>query len=320
MRVLKIVSVLLLAGLSTAAAGQLPPGGGPPGFAPGFPGAKTQDQEAQTAPPALESQVIAQFKSGPVTLDDLLTYLKDTVPGFNSVVIRSTGIPNDYPTLPDLSLKNVTVGQVLELLRTSYPGVSIHRIDGKGPSGVPLYAVRIEMSGGPGMIGGYGMPPGIFPAPTEPPKPLVKVYRLNEIIANLNGGSDAKKSMDDVLSLVQAALDETGDSQEKVVLKVHQQTQTLVFKGSPEKMAVLEQALDALRPKECEQIAKMEGQVENVKQQYQNLAEQSDRQQQLLRNDLAERQALEEQVLAMKAELTQAQIELKATKQPTTRP
>jgi chromosome segregation ATPase len=126
--------------------------------------------------------------------------------------------------------------------------------------------------------------------------------------------------MDDVLSLVQAALDETGDSQEKVVLKVHQQTQTLVFKGSPEKMAVLEQALDALRPKESEQIAKMEGQVENVKQQYQNLAEQSDRQQQLLRNDLAERQALEEQVLAMKAELTQAQIELKATKQPTTRP
>jgi hypothetical protein len=51
------------------------------------------------------------------------------------------------------------------------------------------------------------------------------------------------------------------------VLKVHPATQTLIYKGSPEKLAVLTQVLDALKPKEpaeSEKVLKLQTDLEST--------------------------------------------------------
>jgi hypothetical protein len=240
----------------------------------------------QQAAPEIESRIIPGEKIGHVPLDELLNYLKDKVPGFNAVIIRDPEVVPDYPTVPDMTLKNVTVGQLLQLLRTSFAGVEIIPID--GPTD-PLYLVRIHpVEGVPtvaaaaqrAMIEQTGrlladhlgpqpvvdLNPYGVPAATNMPldnSPVVKVYRLNDIVQALVASqpepANPKKAMDDVLSLIQASLDQVG-GKDDVTLKVHEPTQTVVFKGSPRKMMVLEQVLDTLRPKPNEP-----GSVENFR-------------------------------------------------------
>ena len=222
--------------------------------------------------PEIESQVIPGDQISSISLQDLLNLLKDTVPGFNSVIVRDPEVVPDYPTLPAMTLKNVTVGQLLELIKTSFAGVEISRID--GPT-APLYLIRIlpregvptqaqaaqaaamkaaqpNQAGLAGQFNPNPIVPGFDPASGGPDAPQVKVYRLDDIVRSLTTAesdpASRKKALDDVLSLIQAALDQTGGS-DSVVLKVHEPTQTIIFKGSYRKMLVLEQVLETLRPK-----------------------------------------------------------------------
>src|SRR5205807_5814909 len=55
-----------------------------------------------------------------------------------------------------------------------------------------------------------------------------------------------KSALGDVLSLVKAALSQIDGP--APVLQVHEATQTLIFKGTPEQRAALEDVLDALDP------------------------------------------------------------------------
>ncbi len=93
-------------------------------------------------------------------------------------------------------------------------------------------------------------------------KTVVKVYHLVDV---LKPGTEPKAAMNDVLSLIQATFDAAGgDARDKPVLNVHAPTQTLIFKGSPEKMQLLEQVLDSLRPKETETTAAVRRELEKT--------------------------------------------------------
>jgi len=296
--------VLLIVGLSAVAVtGQTPPGLQgtiivPPGFK-----AVYQDQGPA---PAVEQQSLPIEKIGDIELNDLVNLLKDKLPGFNGVVIRQPNAAADYPVITQMTLKNVTLGQFLEMIRTEYPGVAITRIDGKGPKDTPLYVFNVSPV--PGME-----------KPADAPT-AVQIYRLSEIVSNIdNGEKNPKKAMDSVLSLVQAALDESGDSQ-KPVLKVHESTQTLIFKGTKSQIAIVQQVLNSLEPKVSDEVAKANAETEHWKDlatEHQNQRDALDMQAQSLER---ERMELRKQLMDEQLELEQARKELAAAKHSTTQP
>jgi hypothetical protein len=200
--------------------------------------------EAQTMP--------ADRIDKPTLLDDELESIRAAVADFNSVVVRDPGVPADYPTLPVMTLKNVTLGQFLQFVRAAYPGVEIVRID--GPAGA-LYSIRIRPDE-------EAMRRASFRADARADANRVRLYRLADVVSALSitdklrfgpDGKDVnhdeivKDATNQVLSLLQAALDQT-DQDGPVTLKIHEPTQTLMFKGSRAKQDVLEEALSTLQP------------------------------------------------------------------------
>jgi len=195
--------------------------------------------------PNLEKQPMPMDRiDKPVSLDDQFQAIRAAIPEFNSVVVREAGVPKDYPTLPAMTLKNVTLGQFLQFVQGAFPAVQIIRIDGTAGA---LYSVRIRYDA-------EAMRP-----PTSFPQNQLHLYRLNDVIYQLAAEkvqkdkeiklADAiKEATNDVLSLLQAALDQT-DNDGPTVLKIHEPTETLMFKGSQAKQQVLEEALSTLQPR-----------------------------------------------------------------------
>ena len=191
--------------------------------------------------PEMESQPMPSDRiDKPTLLDDELQAIRTAVPDFNSVIIRDAATPADYPTLPPMTLKNVSLGQFLQFIQAAYPGVQCIRID--GPAG-SLYSIRIN-SGNSNIQHNH-----------------VRLYRLSDIInaqadeaaakdkdSNKPRDERLKAATDDVLSLLQAALDQT-DQDGPSSLKIHEPTLTLMFKGSQAKQEVLEEALSTLSSK-----------------------------------------------------------------------
>jgi len=187
----------------------------------------------------------------PTPLDEVLASIRAADPTFNSVVVRDVGVPEAYPTLPAMTLKNVTVGQFLQFVRSSYPGFDCMRID--GPTGA-LYSVRISAEGD-----------NARRAMGAQDRNRLHLYRLTEVIQgqaaeiiSRNPKADKteaqviadvnKEATAQVLSLLQAALDQT-DEDGASVLKMHEPTMTLMFKGSDAKQDILEEALSTLKPR-----------------------------------------------------------------------
>ena len=177
----------------------------------------------------------------PILLDEQMEVIRQRIPSFNCVIVRDPGVAKNYPTIPVMMLKNVTVGQFLQFLQASFPGVQYKRID--GPAGA-LYAIRVRMEDDP------------LRRQMAIDRNRVRLFRLNEFINTLADESPdkdkpreqkIKEATAQVLSLLQAALEQTED-QEPCIVKIHEPTLTLMFKGSPEKQAVLDEALSALMP------------------------------------------------------------------------
>jgi hypothetical protein len=226
--------------------------------------------EIPEAAQKLESTVLPDLSiAGSTDLESTIGQLRDKVPGFNVVIVRGEGVPNDYPTLPSMQTKNVTVGQFLQFLKTSFAGVNTQRID--GPNG-PLYVIKINASPGvPGvpmyptqMPGPYG---GAVPIPAAPApdQPQVRVYYLQDILASLDpSGNDQQQTLNDVASLISQALDEV-DEKVPSEIKIHAATCTLIFKGGPRKMAVLDQLLQTLSPKTDPEKKKLDDELVRLK-------------------------------------------------------
>jgi hypothetical protein len=191
-----------------------------------------------------------------VPVEDVVQFLQDVDGKFRAVVVRK-GVRTGPPVT--MKLQNVTVRQILDVLTTAYEGVELHPVD--GPTG-PIFVVTLRPpnpGGEPGVAGPADGGQG------------VRVYRLAGIIeAMLNGGGWEPKgdrpnrdgqrppplaagdrakyttaAMNDVLSLIKATLQLT-DAGEAPTLQVHEETQTLIFRGTPAQQAAVEDVMLAM--------------------------------------------------------------------------
>jgi hypothetical protein len=180
----------------------------------------------------IASQVVKEIEFNGAPLSAVVADLKSKCPNFQPVIVADAGCERD-PTLPDISLKNVPLGQILDLIERMRPDVTIEPVlTGKqvpnGAQGVVCIHINAVCNG----AAGYGgAPPG------------VQVYSLRGLMGGV--------TLADVLSAVQAVLEASGSS-EGSVLKVHEKTGTLIFKGSPAQIELVTRTLKTFEPTPAE--------------------------------------------------------------------
>jgi hypothetical protein len=266
---------------------------------------------AAAAPAAEEGseldRVVPEVAFEDQRLDDVIDYLTDLEPRFKALVIRDPDVPRDYPQVR-LKLKKVPLGQILEVLTNAFPDIEVSPVQANnGPQGAdarPVYLIKVHSSDRAKASTGEVVPGG------------VKVYRLTNVVGALAqvGHPDLsakdrpaaeKESLDQVLSLMKAALSQVGQGggNPGAVLQVHPETQTLIFKGSSEQRDAVEDVLAALAP---------EGQQRDMRQEA-RLKQAADDQVRLQRqmNEVREQSAT--QVAEMQKKLEEAEARLKET-------
>jgi hypothetical protein len=224
----------------------------------------------KAAPPAapltaeeMQEKVLPAFDLQAVRLSDFLDFVSELVPGFQYVIVRDAGVPGDFPTLPSMKLKKVTFGQVMSIIQEAIPQIETHPVESE--KGAVVHVFKIH-----GASGDLGQ------VQTE-----MRVYRLADAVdalaarnapavpPELNGDpfgaqpAARKKVVDDyhaevkasqtnalnaVLSLIKAALAQAGDGSVNPVIQVHEETQTLILRGSPNQIGAVQKALEALTP------------------------------------------------------------------------
>jgi hypothetical protein len=180
----------------------------------------------EATPPTDDNPTLKQVSFHGSRLSEVVTYLRDTCPRFKVVMIPDPQCADPDPTLPDIDLKNVDLNQVLDVLSQTLPQLTIDGVQGQQ---------------GPVCLLKLGAPAGGQP-------PRLQVYRLTPLIPDT---ADRKTYLNDILSLVQAALEAHG-SANNVLMKVHEQTGTLIFRGNAAQTDVVERALKALEPTNAE--------------------------------------------------------------------
>lgn len=205
----------------------------------------------QTSSPAAKGvdksrePVLKDFSFHDIRLRDAADYLRDAAPGFQAVVVADPQCPDPNPVLPEMALKNVELQQLLAVFTKAIPQLTIEAIRGeKGSVYVFKLAAPESVGGLGGGMGGMGMP-GRGGAQT----PRFDAYRLSPLIPA--GASDRTKALNNILSFLQAAL-ETHGSMSGVVMKVHEPTETLIFRGNQDQTEAVEKALKALEPTQGE--------------------------------------------------------------------
>jgi hypothetical protein len=198
--------------------------------------------QTTTRPTTTESfGTLPELKFDNVSLDDVLTFLADVDGKFAPQLVRDPGVPADYPTIT-FHAKNITIPQFLEFLQRAY-GIESTKIP--GPAG-SVYLVTVAfnervdhyLKSGSQTRSGSG----------------VHVYSISDVVQRVlslkpGGGSDAertKQALNDVMTLVQAGLEQTPQGN-RAILKVHEGTQTLLFKGTAEQEQLVSNVLSTLR-------------------------------------------------------------------------
>jgi hypothetical protein len=184
-------------------------------------------------PSALEDRVLPELNLDNVSLDDAVSFLRDVTPGFNAVIVRDPGVAKDYPVLHAVKLKNITVGQFLDFLNASFPGIAVQRIDGP----TPVYSIHITKND-QNLMGDDAN--------------AVVVYHVDKIILKMaqdQQGSNTKRALDDLVAMLHNAL--VADSKNsKALLQADEPTQTILFKGTREENALIANAIKNLMPAE----------------------------------------------------------------------
>jgi len=193
-----------------------------------------QATTATTDPADPMEKVLPEVKFDGVSLLDALDFLQDVSPGFSVVRKPSNDDAADSSRLT-MHMKNVTVRQVLEAMQIEFPSVIIQPL-GPGGTDASIY-----------IVGSKAQP--------KPEQMILQVFRLGPAIQAMSERNAAKandKPLDDILSLIQAALSQV-PSQTPPTVQVHEATQTLIFKGNHEQLAAVQQAMAAVGPSDAEQ-------------------------------------------------------------------
>jgi hypothetical protein len=197
-----------------------------------------------------------------VPLNDVVDFLREIVPEFKTMVVRERGVPENFPSVR-VKLKHVSMGQLWELLQRAYPELEVEPVAGDP---TPIYLIRVKA------------PSADSPSAAAAP-PVVRVYRLSPLLAPVAGkpAGPVNAPLDNVLSLIKATLAQAPGHGE-VVLQVHPETQTLIFKGTLEQKTALEEALAALEPEASPQrarLAQLEQQEAQMRETFERDAKQS---------------------------------------------
>ena len=122
-------------------------------------------------PPALppsasnsKEPTIPEISVDNMRIDDLIAFLRDTVPTFQAVVVRDADVPDDYPNLT-LHLKSVTSDQLIEVLSQAYPS-----LEWSTTPGTTIHVLKIH-------------------APADLPASNLHVYSLTPIVSRLEEGA-----------------------------------------------------------------------------------------------------------------------------------
>ena len=161
-----------------------------------------------------------------VRLNDAVSYLRQTCPRFKVVVVPDPQCADPDPVLPDINLKNVDLQQFLEVLKQTLPQLSIEGVEGQQG---PVCLLKVARFLGRNCHS----------------------CRFTDLARSFPPAADRKAYLNDILSLVQAALEAQG-SASNVLMKVHEGTGTLIFRGNAAKTEVVERALKALAPTTAE--------------------------------------------------------------------
>jgi hypothetical protein len=239
------------------------PAGGTEGGAAGAKGAAPAPAPAQ--PGDVADSIVPELSLQGVQLRDMVEFLQDTVPNFKAVVFRDPGVPDDEPTVT-LRLKKVALSQILALLTTAYPNLEIQEIGGAGGT---IYCIKVhsrntevQLQPGGGPAAGPGMGAAAFGGgAVMAGMPMmaasgVKVYPLTETVEGLisakpeppkDRAAAGKEALNQVLSLIKATMAQATESGTAApTLQLHEETQTLIFKGTPAQREALESVLAAL--------------------------------------------------------------------------
>ncbi len=195
---------------------------------------------AQPAPSIADHLVNKVTFAEGLPLSDAIQMLESQCPEFQAVIVHDPRNPDFSPSLPAISLKNLPLSQIITVIGSSTPGLMMDKVS--SPKGdVWVFRIRRTDTEMNRRFGGGGLGRS---GPTEPAPPTVQIFRLSPLIrANT---VDRSKALNDILSLVQAALDAAGSPGS--MMKLHAPTETLIFSGNQLQLEAVAAALKALEP------------------------------------------------------------------------
>ena len=205
-------------------------------------------QAAEGENPTEAPKLIPELKVVDVPFPELIEMLRQADPSFQVVVAYAPESDRNGPAIQELKLKNVSAESVLQLLAQTY-SLEINKTATE--DGRPIWTVRVAA---PIQRGGlYGGSGGHDAGGSQR---VTTVHRLREIVdALVSDTSKAeefrKQARDGVVSLLQTAIDtEAADGRGgvKAVIKLHEPTETLVFRGTAQQAELVQATLDELSP------------------------------------------------------------------------
>lgn len=201
----------------------------------------------QAHPPQYDSPPVAQHTVDELdvpagsSVADLLHQVQQKVPEFQYVVEPG---PWEKSPLPQMRLRAATLEQVVQMLTNVVPNLEVANLSRSGPMPFYVFSGRNR------------------PAPADSTELLafglaepVERIRLRNALAGLAKEQDAptpaqmeaarKNALKDVLSLLESAV-EQADPGHQASLKLHEQTEVLLVRGTVAQLKAVNQALGAL--------------------------------------------------------------------------
>ena len=182
------------------------------------------------------------------TVPDILDHLHDQFPGVSFVLVRTPNTPENVPLGTRVQMKNATLEQLLNVLQLAHPGLSLSPVVPNGQGGPSLFPPSEQQQPPP--------PPSMWIAHLDDPQPTpeqkVQVFNLKDLVASraadaaVDGGDHTHEATDEVLSVVNAALEAQAAGGPLPTLKVHEPTLTLIVRGTGAQLDLVQQTLATL--------------------------------------------------------------------------
>jgi hypothetical protein len=184
-------------------------------------------QAISQAPGGGGARILPEVDIQGAPVEEVVDFLQSKDPSLQILVARDPGVPSDRPLIT-IKLKNVGVMDVLKVLPVAYSNIELVPANDS-----PILVLKVHAF--PGDAGAAGQ--------------VVRVYGLHAAVESLSdaNGSTAARGLEDVLSLVKAALDQTPQDPAPVI-QLHTPTMALIVKATNSQQETVAAAIQALTP------------------------------------------------------------------------